>query len=309
MPDAALDRTERQFFALLDAAAPDLLVRVSFFSLSGVARCDTALEHLRRHSYRSASELPSVSLDAMIVTGAEPRLSDLRLEAYWTELARLFDWVAADGPATLFSCLAAHAAVLHYDGIERQRLCEKRSGLFDHVVAGHDFLTQSLAAPIRVAHSRWNELCESTLAACGYRILTWAPEAGVDLFIKRGRDDLLFCQGHPEYDPASLAREYHRDVRRFLTRESETYPSLPKHYFEPAEADQLVAFRERARNGRSEALMMEFPAACRRREERWQPPAASVFRSWLRQIVETKRRRRSRPQVVAAPMPVLARAS
>ncbi|HEY6579368.1 MAG TPA: homoserine O-succinyltransferase, partial [Rhizomicrobium sp.] len=283
MPDGALDRTERQFFALLGAAAPDILVRVSFFSLSGVVRGAQGSEHIRKNSYRNAAELFDAQLDALIVTGTEPRLPDVRLEPYWTELTGIFDWVSEDGPSAVFSCLGAHAAVLHYDGVERQRLADKRFGVFDHVVAAHDCFTEHLSQPLRIAHSRWNEVNETALASSGYRILTWAPKAGVDLFVKRRRTDLLFCQGHPEYDPASLGREYRRDVRRFLAGESEIYPALPKDYFHPSEAVLLSRFRERALADRRESLIADYPAPRRRPDARWQPPAAPVFRAWLGQ--------------------------
>lgn len=292
MPDGALERTERQFFHLLGAAASDLLVRVTFFSLGGLARGASGADHLRRNSYRCASEIPLAGLDALIVTGTEPRAPDLRLEPYWTELADLFDWIAAEGPSTVFSCLAAHAAVFRYDGIERQRLAEKRFGLFEHFVAGHDVFTASLAQPLHVAHSRWNEIGEGALAASGYRILTWAPQAGVDLFLRRGRTDLLFCQGHPEYDPANPAREYHRDVKRYLAGDSEVWPALPRNYFTAPEVRLIERFRERVANRRNPALLAEFPAIRRRPEARWQPPAAPVFHAWLRQIVEAKRHRK-----------------
>lgn len=206
MPDTALARTEQQFFALLAAAAQNLLVRVRFFSLSTMPRDDSGRAHLARHAYTPVAEIPDGNLDALIVTGTEPRASDLRREPYWSELRNLFDWVTRGGPSTVFSCLAAHAAVLHYEGVERRRLAEKRFGVFEHVVSRNDRLTQNLSAPFRIAHSRWNELSESDLAACGCRILTWSADAGVELFLKRGRTDLLFFQGHPEYDATTLAR-------------------------------------------------------------------------------------------------------
>ncbi|MGH6889463.1 MAG: homoserine O-acetyltransferase/O-succinyltransferase family protein [Rhizomicrobium sp.] len=300
MPDAALERTERQFFHLLGAAARNLLVRVSFFSLSGLVRDTAGRDHLERNSYRGSSTIESAGLDALIVTGTEPHAPDLRLEPYWSELAALFDWIAGDGPSTVFSCLAAHAAVFRYDGIERQPLTEKRFGVFEHVVAGHDVLTGNLPQPVHVVHSRWNEVGESALACSGYRILTWAPEAGVDMFLRRGRNDLLFCQGHPEYDPANPVREYHRDVRRFLAGERDAFPTFPRNYFSPAETLALEHFRERAIRARDASLLAEFPAIRRRPEVRWQPPAAPVFQAWLRQIVETKRHRRSRARQVVA---------
>ena len=292
MPDAALERTERQFFALLGAAAQNLLVRVRFFSLSTMPRDSSGREHLRRHAYTPAAEIPDWNLDALIVTGTEPRAAELRLEPYWSELAEIFDWVAGEGPSTIFSCLAAHAAALHYDGIERRSLEEKCFGVFDHVVSRNDALTQNLSSPFKIAHSRWNELAESDLAQCGYRILTRSEEAGVELFVKRGRTDLLFCQGHPEYDASGLAREYRRDVKRWLACETETWPLLPKNYFSPAETLALDQFRIRAAFARSETLMAEFPSLGRKPDSRWNVPGAAIFGAWLKSIVEKKRTER-----------------
>src|SRR5215469_10337342 len=73
MPDVALARTEHQFFALLAAAAQDLLVRVRFFSLSTLTRDSLGREHVARHPYTAAAEIPNSNLDALIITGTEPR--------------------------------------------------------------------------------------------------------------------------------------------------------------------------------------------------------------------------------------------
>ena len=61
-------------------------------------------------------------------------LPGAHLQTIWPALAALFDWIERDGPSAAFSCLGAHAAVLHFDGIERRRLPEKRCGLFEHAV-------------------------------------------------------------------------------------------------------------------------------------------------------------------------------
>jgi|SRR5579871_2231037 len=295
MPDAALERTERQFFALVGAAAPDLLVRVHFFSLATMERNGAGPRRPDHRGYASASAIADRGLDALIITGTEPRESDLKRELYWAELAQIFDWLRYEGPPTLFSCLAAHAAALHYDGIPRRRLANKRFGLFEHVVARRDTLTRNLSSPFRVAHSRWNELEESDLAACGYRILTWSEEAGVELFVKRDRSDFLFCQGHPEYDGATLAREYRRDVRRFLAGEADAYPQLPQNYFAPAEIVALEQFRARAIFARSATPMAAFPALAHRPEGRTNAAGAQILRAWLAGIVEKKRESSAAP--------------
>ncbi|HEY1961205.1 MAG TPA: homoserine O-succinyltransferase, partial [Rhizomicrobium sp.] len=232
MADAALESTERQFFRLFGSAAGEHRICWHLFSLRSVARSESGNLHLIHQNYGSPGDLYNTPLDALIVTGTEPVQSDLREEVYWPELSTVFDWIEQEGPPAILSCLAAHAAVLHYDGVERRRLPQKRCGSFDHIRASEHPLTAPLPAPVKVAHSRWNEVPIESLTAAGYEILTFAPEAGADLFAKRRRNTLLFIQGHPEYDADTLAREYRRDVRRYLAGASKEYPRMPRHYFE-----------------------------------------------------------------------------
>ena len=294
MPDAALARTERQFAQLFASAAPDEVVRFSFFSLEGIERSKIGQTHLEENAYHSTGELPGVGLDAVIITGTEPKCPALEDEPYWPALAQLFDWLDRDGPPAMFSCLAAHAAVQHFDGMRRQRLSAKCFGMFSHVKAASSRLTEMLAPELYVAHSRWNEISASALTDCGYRILTIAPAAGVDVFVRERRNTSLFFQGHPEYDPAALGREYQRDVRRFLTGKRDTYPPLPKNYFGSAERGLLEQFAVRAARARNENIMEEFPAGvCRGTPTSWQSPAASIIAAWLDQIANDRSCRRA----------------
>jgi homoserine O-succinyltransferase len=286
MPDAALARTEQQFGSVLKAAMPEHAVQIAFFYVPSVPRCELGKSHLANRSYRDIAELPSEDLDGLIVTGTEPKQSNLRAEPYWSALAGLFDWIAQDGPSTIFSCLAAHAAVLHFDGIARQRLPHKRFGLFDHRVTGRHALIANMPSTARIAHSRWNEVSRDALVSRGYEILTESPEAGIDLFVKQAHNALLFFQGHPEYDPGTLFREYRRDVQRYLAGQQSTYPSLPENYFSKAETDLLFQFSARAVDERSESLMQEFPlATCNARWNEQPSPAAILYRAWLSQIL------------------------
>jgi homoserine O-succinyltransferase len=289
MPDAALENTERQFVALFGDAAPDFLIDWQLFSLAAVVRNGASRRHLASRGYGSLRNLRDAQLDGLIVTGTEPLEPDLRHEPYWPELASLFDWIENDGPSAIFSCLATHAAVLHFDGIERRRLPTKRFGLFDHGVAAPHKLTALLTSPFRIAHSRWNEVTPDDLSEAGYEILTYAPRAGVDLFIRRRRNLMLFLQGHPEYDAGTLGREYRRDVRRFLAGTRSAYPNLPEGYFSPEATAQLELFRERALVARNEALMDEFPDVIASPDRR-HSPMATVFRAWLHEIAQADER-------------------
>jgi homoserine O-succinyltransferase len=303
MPDAALARTEHQFRAVLAAAAPERAISLHLFQVPSVPRGELGRSHLTSHRYRDVSELASAGLDGLIVTGTEPKQSNLRNEPYWSDLARLFDAIAERGPSTIFSCLAAHAAVLHYDGIERQRLEHKRFGLFTHGATTQHVLTQHLPAAAKVAHSRWNEVSAEALTARGYQVLTQSREAGVDLFVKGGSNPLVFFQGHPEYDSRTLFREYRRDVLRYLTGEHTAYPRVPENYFSTTEWKQLAAFALRAGNTRCESLMKDFPVSTPAiAETKDCAPAPKMYRQWLSLIGDVAPfvERRKSPRIAGA---------
>jgi homoserine O-succinyltransferase/O-acetyltransferase len=173
----------------------------------------------------------------------------------------LIDWARYNTASTIWSCLAAHAAVLHADGIERRPLAQKQFGVFDCAAVSADPLTAGAGSPLAVPHSRWNGLSEAALRACGYRILTRSPAAGVDMFAgpqRNCRSLFLFLQGHPEYEPGTLLREYRRDIGRFLCGEQEHYPATPQGYFNAEASAKVSAFRM-ARRDRPGGVMR--PAA------------------------------------------------
>jgi homoserine O-succinyltransferase/O-acetyltransferase len=283
MPDSALEDTELQFCELLEAAAGDLSIHVKLFSLPELARSERARQHLSRF-YSSVDELRKTQFDGAIITGTEPLQPDLRNEPYWRTLSSVLDWAEENTNSTVLSCLAAHAGVLHSDRIPRNRLPEKQFGVFDHQqVADHD-LMRGIPSTVRIPHSRWNEVREDALAAHGYTVLTKAPNAGVDLFVKQKKNSLfVHFQGHPEYGHLTLLKEYQRDIRRFLKHERETYPSMPEGYFDAKAAENLIAFRDSALNNPDMHRMKDFPEAAvlDSLQNTWQVSAAGVYRNWL----------------------------
>jgi len=297
MPDTALEATERQFTALLEAAAGETRVRLRFYSLPGVPRSERGQRHVDKF-YRGLRELPASGVDALIVTGTEPRAASLRNEPYWHLFGELIDWAEHNTVSTVWSCLAAHAAVLHLDGIARHPLAEKCIGVFDcAALADHPLMAGQTR--FAVPHSRWNELREDELRARGYDVLTRSPQAGVDAFVRDGRSLFVFLQGHPEYDALSLLGEYRRDFGRFLRGERDVCPSLPLGYFDDAAMARLADLRARALADRREELLAEFPVVALEQSlsARWRPAAERLYANWLSQVVALKSRR-----VAAAPM-------
>ena len=285
MPDPALKATERQFMRLLQAAAGPHRIRFHCFSLPSVKRSAEASWHVESE-YSELSELKRRTFDGLIVTGAEPVTPELDQEPYWRDLTEIIDWAKTNTRSTIWSCLAAHAAVLHLDGIARRRLPAKCSGIFDCEVTASDPLTRAAPAPLKISHSRLNEVTETDLADRGYQVLTRSARAGVDIFARQYASRFVFFQGHPEYDALSLQREYVRDIGRYLARERETYPAAPVSYFDAATEGRLARFEKRAMHQRHPALAGELPALELRADIAAGSTAAALFRNWLGLLAE-----------------------
>jgi homoserine O-succinyltransferase len=289
MPDAALEDTEFQFFDLLDIASGDALVFLKLYSLTGVPRTDRGQRHLNDF-YFGLDDLWNSRFDGVIVTGTEPRQPDLRQEPYWPVLANVLDWAESNTLSTVLSCLAAHAGVLHSDGIQRHRLPDKQFGVFESVRMSDHELTKHAAPLLQFPHSRWNEVQENALTSCGYAVLTKSAQAGVDVFVKPKKKSLfVHFQGHPEYGAQTLLKEYRRDIRRFLRRERETYPTMPQGYFDASAAKLLTEFQQATLARPSEEQLALFPeSVVKTLQKTWQSSATCIYRNWLNYVLTKK---------------------
>ncbi len=286
MPDAALEDTELQFFDLLDDASGDLLIYLKLYSLSGIPRTDRGQRHLNSFYY-SLDELWQNQFDGVIITGTEPREPDLRDEPYWRVLAKVFDWAERNTTGAILSCLAAHASVLHGDGIGRHKLPDKQFGVFELTKAFSHPVLDGTGETMRFPHSRWNEVRADELTEAGYTVLTMSADGGVDTFLKKKKRSLfLHFQGHPEYGAHTLLKEYRRDIKRFTRGERETYPTMPKGYFDAPSARLVAEFRDLVVSDRREELMEGFPddALAGTLQKTWHATALAIYRNWLHLI-------------------------
>lgn len=279
MPDSALVATERQFSRLVHGAISGP-VSLQLFHIPAVPRQDEAKAILAAR-YHPVSELYRSQFDALIITGNEPRAAHIDDEPYWKDLTALIDWAADNTQTTLFSCLAAHAAVLHLDGIQRHRLTAKKSGVLTCAV--NSGASRHLPGHLVTCHSRLNEVRSDALTQAGYTVVSEAGDGQVDIFSKSLRSDFVFLQGHPEYDADSLMREYRRDVGRYLNGQRDTYPEIPENYFDNHTVLRMENYRTRAERGRDPQLFDTFPDTALRNglEARLGASAAAVFGHWL----------------------------
>jgi homoserine O-succinyltransferase/O-acetyltransferase len=286
MPDTALQATERQFRALLEAAGGEQPVRLKLFHLPEIARGEVGRRHMARNGYATLDDLPAEGLDALIVTGAEPLTARLQDEAYWGSMCELVDWAERHTRSTIWSCLAAHAAVLRLDGIERRKLAAKCSGVFPFARMVEHPLTEGMGEAVLTPHSRTNGLPAEALSNAGYAFLTASAEVGVDAFVREGESRFVFMHGHPEYDADALRLEYRRDIKRFLNGEAAVLPQPPHGAFEPSTVAALAELAEcSAANPHPDrfdayAQVLAVPRA----EAVWRPAWRRFYANWIESL-------------------------
>lgn len=292
MPDGAFCETERQFERLLAAGAPAGGVVMERYWMPGVSRGE-AVAQVIDQCYEELGTLYLDPPDALIVTGTEPRAANLRREPYWEPLAGLLDWAATSVASIMLSCLAAHAALAAFDGLDRSALPTKRSGVFPQVVRDDGVLSRNVG-PVSFPHSRQNDVPTGQLVEHGYHIVAEGPGSGWTIATKqRSRCLFVLLQGHPEYGATSLLREYRRDVRRFLVGERRTYPDIPAGYLDPGGHDLLDRYRADSRGA------FPFEEAASHIHHDWSLPAAQLMTNWLR-LLEAGRSGQGRTPVLVA---------
>ena len=299
MPSQAIDATKAQFAKLLRAGAGKVPFRLRCYTFSSMPRGEMARREIAR-SHENIEALYARGADALIVTGSEPRADRLESEPYWGDFARLVDWARFHTTSALWSCLAAHGAVLRLDGVRRRRAREKISGVFACEVDANDWATRGAGGSILVPHSRYNGLSRSDLVERGYRISSWSGDVEVDCFWRREPSLFLFTQGHPEYNADTLSREFRRDALRFLNGESDCFPAPPRNYFSNEAQAALDALRQsvdsldRKRLARMLGQIVESDAP----SPTWADDAERLYRNWL-ELVAFEKIREARADATA----------
>jgi len=288
MPDAAFEQAERQFTGLLEAGAAGLSLRIRRVSLSDPGR-GAAVRRRLASSYEDVGELYRRPPAAVVVTGSEPRRDRLRDEDQWEELSRLVRWSVRSTSSVMLSCLAAHAALLDLAGVDRSRLAAKASGVYRQSVSPGHPLTEGLRA-IDCPHSRLYDVPARRVQAAGFEVLLGSA-TGWTLAAADGPCLTVLVQGHPEYSPTTLLREYRRDVQRYLSGVGMSYPEVPEGYLDVEGVAMLEGFRREVL-GRTagpgprlvDGPRFPFEACARHIVADWRQPVVQLFANWLTQV-------------------------
>ena len=260
MSEAAFEETHDSFARLLLAGVAGMEIELRCYRIPALPP-GPAIVDVGPSLYRDVEDLYRDPPDALVVTGAEPVMPELTDERYWGALATLLNWAETSVPSSWLSCLAAHGALRALDQTDRVRLSVKRSGVFPQAVNRSHPLGRGLDVTATVPHSRWNEVPGAAVQSAGYEIVigTAAGEWTVAAHERAGRM-LVLAQGHPEYTPTLLLREYRRDMRRYIEGTVPDPPQIPTGYLDEAGEELLQRverFRRASTSGSNGA--MPFP--------------------------------------------------
>lgn len=284
MPDAVLQVTERQFMRLVGGCNQIAQFFVHPFSVPGLHRSQQAQAYIDRY-YDNFNCLKEQGLDALIITGANVANPVLEKEPFWEPLEQVMSWAEQEVTSVLCSCLATHALLKHFHGVERQPLPRKQWGVYSHRISTpiHPLLSD-INTRFDVPHSRYNGISREQFLAAGLEILAESREAGVHMAVSPDLFRIIYFQGHPEYNANSLLKEYKREVRRFLLGEREDYPPHPDNYFSEKAAAIADAYREMvlvARRRGSQPPPFPEEAILPELDNTWGDTAKAVFNNWL----------------------------
>lgn len=287
MPDGAFDATERQFVSLLDEATGQDLVEVRRYTMVGVPRGERTAKRIA-NEYFSLADIYIDPPDLLIVTGSNPIEDRIDDELYWADLVELLSWAREHVDSTLLSCLAAHAALAVFDGIPRTRLLDKCTGVFPQSVDEIHALTRDIGAEIVLPHSRWNSAPRDELEHAGFDVSIYSDATGWGL-ASRVEDDrqLVLVQGHPEYDPSSLLREYRRDATRYVNGERDDPPPLPLNCVGPEDWENLVQLHRHLTEVSRDPRVLDnfaFDDVGARAPWTWRATATRLYSNWLSSV-------------------------
>lgn len=284
MPDGALESTERQFMRLVGSCNQIAQFYVHPFSISGLLRSTETQAYIDRY-YTTFEQLQQDGLDALIITGANVANPTLEEEPFWEPLQDVINWAKENVTSVLCSCLATHALVKYFYGIDRHRLPRKRWGVYSHRVTQFKHpLLRDINTRFDVPHSRYNAVTRDQLEAADLTILIESPEGDVHMAVSPDQFRIVYFQGHPEYDYHSLLKEYKREVLRFLKGEREDYPAHPDHYFSPEAVALVEQYQETALTAMNQRLdNPPFPEDEIEPllDNTWGDTGRAVFNNWL----------------------------
>ena len=230
--------TETQLASVL--ANSPLQVEMTLVGMDSHESTHVSREHMLSF-YKTIDEIKNEYYDGMILTGAPIEQMPFEDVDYWPELCELFDFARTHVYSNMFICWGAQAALHYYYGIEKRPLDQKLFGVFEHrVIRPNNPLVRGFDEVFFAPHSRHTKILREDIEAHKeLRILADSKEAGPHI-ISTDNGRQIFVLGHQEYDKATLAHEYFRDVDKGLPI------NIPANYFRNDDPEDEILFRWRS---------------------------------------------------------------
>jgi homoserine O-succinyltransferase len=216
--------TEVQILRMLSNTP--LQINVEFVRIHANESKNTPTEHLENF-YCLFDDIKHKQYDGLIITGAPLALLDYAEVSFWDKICEVFDWAENNVTSTMFSCWAAHAALYHYYGLNRQLRPQKLSGVYQHYPLGtKEALTRGFDEKFNVPHSRYGYIEQADYQRIeALDIVAQSDESGVYLAASKNKRQ-VYLTGHPEYDTSTLHEEFIRD------RKNNANTPMPINYYQ-----------------------------------------------------------------------------
>lgn len=246
--------TETQIARLIGATP--LQVELTLIRITGHTPRNTAADHMATF-YRPWEAVRGERFDGFIITGAPVERLPFAQVRYWDELRRIFDWTQSHVHRCFTICWAAQAALHHFHGMSKYALAAKAFGVFRHRnLAPSSPYLRGFSDDFTIPVSRWTAIRREDIpATSGLTVLAESDATGPCLLDDPGHG-FLHMLNHVEYDTATLADEYFRDMA------SGDGVALPANYFPDDDPSQQP-------------------------ENRWRSHAHLLFGNWINAIYQT----------------------
>ena len=259
------EATETQFTRLLEAAAGPSRCECAFTSCRKCRAAPAAARALR------GARLLATSMSCIRPAGCPDRHRHGTAAAERCPMSRtgrrfveVLEWADANTVSSIWSCLAAHAAVLHFDGVQRQRLrAEAAVAYFGTTLSAGHPLMAGVAAPLSLPHSRWNDLPVAALREAGYTILSSSTDTGADTFTPPAAQPVPVLPGPSRVRGRDTAERVSPRRRPLpARRSSQHYPLLPQRLLLARRVGAAEGVpRTRTQRAARPQLLAEFPTA------------------------------------------------
>ncbi|MFV8063636.1 homoserine O-acetyltransferase MetA [Streptococcus pluranimalium] len=229
------EATEVQLLRLL--ANTPLQINVDFLYMESHRSKNTEAEYLETF-YKTFDDIKGKFYDGMIITGAPVETIPFEEVDYWQELTAIFEWSKDHVYSTLHLCWGAQAALYHQYGIQKFRLSEKLSGVYEQSVEDNSSqLFRGFDDTFKAPHSRHTDISETDiLTKTPLQILSKGKEVGVSILASSDLRE-VYSFGHLEYDRETLAKEFERD------QAAGKAPKLPVGYFKSDNPEEGILMR------------------------------------------------------------------